>query len=277
MFYKLCIGHSYLPCEMMKTVVAPIIRDKTGDASDPSNYRPISLATILAKVLDSVLDGHITNNIDIHDAQFGFKAGLSTEAAILSLKHTVKYYTQRETPVYACYLDLSKAFDLVHYDVLWNKLKNESEVPEDVIALLRYWYQNQTNHVRWAGCLSEPYKLECGVRQGGITSSKLFNLYINQLIVELSSTNIGCHIDGVCVNNISYADDMVLLCPTISALRRLLAVCERYAVAHGLGYNAKKSEIMVFKAGPKCYANVPAVNLCGSPLNKVSKFKYLGH
>lgn len=59
---------------------------------------------------------------------------------------------------------------------------------------------------------------------------------MNGLIEELSSTKVGCHIDGICVNNISYADDMVLLSPSIGALKRLLAICERYAVAHGLKY-----------------------------------------
>lgn len=119
--------------------------------------------------------------------------------------------------------------------------------------------------------------LECGVRQGGLTSPTLFNLYMNRLIAELSGTGVGCHIDGICVNNISYADDMVLLSPSIGALRKLLRVCERYAEAHGLRYNVKKSEVMVFRAPKKCYSEIPPVLLCGIPLNRVSHFKYLGH
>ncbi|XP_063382116.1 uncharacterized protein LOC134668608 [Cydia fagiglandana] len=141
---------------------------------------------------------------------------------------------------------------------------------------MSYWYNHQKNSVRWAGSLSEEYGLECGVRQGGLTSPRLFNLYMNGLIEELSSTKVGCHIDGVCVNNISYADDMVLLSPSIGALKRLLAICESYAVAHGLKYNANKSEIMVFKAGTKTYT-LPAISLTGVPLKQVSQFKYLGH
>lgn len=57
--------------------------------------------------------------------------------------------------------------------------------------------------------------------------------------------------DGVSVNNISYADDMVLLALSTSALRKLLMTCETYARSHGLLYNVKKSELMVFKAGSK--------------------------
>ncbi|XP_026325328.1 uncharacterized protein LOC113234245 [Hyposmocoma kahamanoa] len=64
---------------------------------------------------------------------------------------------------------------------------------------------------------------------------------------ELSSTNVGCHIDGVCVNDISYADDMVLLSPSIRGLMSMLQVCESYAVTHGLKYNVTKSQLMICK------------------------------
>lgn len=99
------------------------------------------------------------------------------------------------------------------------------------------------------------YRLECGVRQGELTSPKLFKLYMNWLRApcELSSINVGCHVDGVCVNNLSYADEMVLRSPSISALRKLINVCESYVVAHGLKCNASKSELMMFKAGSTCY------------------------
>lgn len=162
-------------------------------------------------------------------------------------------------------------------DCVFNPDEIVSELPDEIVSLFGFWYDNQRNSVRWAGVHSDVYRLECGVRQGGLSSPRLFNLYMNRLIEELSSTNIGCHIDGICINNLSYADDMVLLSPSISALRRLLHICETYAAAHGLRYNSKKSELLVFKAGSKSYSSVPPVNLCGTPLNRVQKFKYLGH
>ncbi|XP_063827227.1 uncharacterized protein LOC135076736 [Ostrinia nubilalis] len=119
--------------------------------------------------------------------------------------------------------------------------------------------------------------MECGVRQGGLTSPRLFNLYVDALVRELSGMCVGCHIGKVCVNNISYADDMVLLAPSVSALRALLGVCEGFAVSHGLLYNAKKSQFMVFKAGSKCPNVVPPIKLYDEPLERVYKFKYLGH
>ncbi|RVE40308.1 hypothetical protein evm_015042 [Chilo suppressalis] len=93
MFFLLCLNHSYLPNKLTYTIVTPIVKNKTGDISELSNYRPISLAIVIAKVLDSLLDKRLNKHLHLHDAQFGFKSGLSTESAIFCLKQTVQYYT----------------------------------------------------------------------------------------------------------------------------------------------------------------------------------------
>lgn len=100
---------------------------------------------------------------------------------------------------------------------------------------------------------------------------------MNRLIAGLGGAGVGCSIDGVFINNISYADDMVLLSPSIAALRKLLNICQAYAEAHGLRYNANKSELMIFKAGNQTYSKVPPVVLGGKQLKVVSSVKYLGH
>lgn len=276
MLFSLCVGHSYLPAQMTKTVVVPVVKSKAGDTSDVNNYRPISLASVISKVFDGLLNVQLDQYLKLHDNQFGFKPGLSTETAVLCLKQTVRYYTERSTPVFACFLDLSKAFDRVRYDILCQKLY-EMEVPDELIRILMHWYHNQINVVRWSGALSQPYGLECGVRQGGLTSPKLFNLYINALVEELSSTRVGCHIDGVCLNNISYADDMVLLSASVCGLTKLLDICEKYADKHGLLYNVSKSECMVFQTRRSCVNDIPPIKLKGCALKRVNVFKYLGH
>ncbi|XP_063530738.1 uncharacterized protein LOC134741773 [Cydia strobilella] len=88
---------------------------------------------------------------------------------------------------------------------------------------------------------------------------------------------VGCYVDGVSVNNISYADDMVLLSPSVSALRKMLSVCEAYAETHGLVYNSKKSEVLVFRSKKMNPKHVPSIALNGNDLRRVSQFKYLGH
>ncbi|XP_026330579.1 uncharacterized protein LOC113238071 [Hyposmocoma kahamanoa] len=93
----------------------------------------------------------------------------------------------------------------------------------------------------------------------------------------LSSTYVGCPIDNVSVNNISYADDMLLLSTSVKGLRKLLCKCEAYAMQHGLRYNEKKSEFLLFKDKIKEPAYVPPIFLNGVPLRRVAQFMYLGH
>ncbi|CAH2103440.1 unnamed protein product [Euphydryas editha] len=78
---------------------------------------------------------------------------------------------------------------------------------------------NQVNNFRWAGALPHPCKLQCSVRQGWFRSPTLFNLYVNELQDEPSNTRVGYYIDGICSNNISYTDDIVLLNVLVCGLR----------------------------------------------------------
>ena len=71
---------------------------------------------------------------------------------------------------------------------------------------------------------------------------------------------------------------MVLLSPSIGALIKLIHICEEYAAAHGLRYNASKSEFMVFRAKDvRSQRTVTSVDLGGCQLKRVDRFKYLGH
>lgn len=66
--FMFCIRDKYLPPDQIKTVVVPIIKNKTGDASETSNYRPSFLATTMAKVVDSVFNKHLGQYVKLHDA-----------------------------------------------------------------------------------------------------------------------------------------------------------------------------------------------------------------
>lgn len=195
--------------------------------------------------------------------------------AIYSLKETINYYKLRKTPIYTCFLDLSKAFDRVCHNKLWEKLRKRA-VSEDIIAILSLWHTQQENIVKWSGKVSNAFYLKSGVRQGGSMSPVLFNIYMDELIQTLNSTKIGCHVQGVSVNNINYADDMVLLAPSLSALKKLLRICEEFAKNHNLLYNTSKSIVMVFKSKNEIM-QIPSVWLDGRKMDVVRSVKYLGH
>ena len=71
----------------------------------------------------------------------------------------------------------SKSFDRVKHSILFQKLIDRG-VPGYIVRLLIYWYSNQTMCIRWSGKLLEHFYVANGVRQGGILSPHLFNIYI---------------------------------------------------------------------------------------------------
>ena len=67
--------------------------------------------------------------------------------------------------------------------------------------------------VRWGDVYSDRFHVGNGVRQGGILSPFLFNLYMDELSCRLNKCNIGCMCGDLRVNHLMYADDLVVFCP----------------------------------------------------------------
>ena len=55
LLFSMCPSHGYLPSTLNKTTIVPIVKNKSGNLSDSNNYRPIAIATITSKLLESVL------------------------------------------------------------------------------------------------------------------------------------------------------------------------------------------------------------------------------
>ena len=123
----------------------------------------------------------------------------------------------------------------------------------------------------------ELFNVSNGVRQGGLISPRLFNIYIDALNVRLIDSGVGCNIGGIFINNLSYADDMVLISPSVKGLRSLVSICEIFATEHDITYNTKKTECMYLRPPMSSFSINPIVYLCGKRLAFVKQFKYLGH
>ena len=71
-----------------------------------------------------------------------------------------------------------------------------------------------------------------GIKQGGVLSPLLFTVYLDQLILALKESGIGCHLNGMFVGTFIYADDVTLLAPTSMALKAMLSTCTDFAASH---------------------------------------------
>ena len=79
LLFTCLVSHGYLPSDFMKTLIVPLVKNKTGDTSDVNNYRPIALVTVSSKIFENVLLDFLEPFLYTCDNQFGFKKGHSTD------------------------------------------------------------------------------------------------------------------------------------------------------------------------------------------------------
>ena len=243
--FNTCITHSHFPNVMSNTYITPVIKDKRGAANEMKNYRPIAVASALCKIFESVLRSRILPFVKSCDNQLSFKCKVGTETCVFLLKEIIRTYTKKSTPVHCAFLDASKAFDRINHIKLFNKLLLRG-VPNYLIAILANWYSTSRLLVRWGSSLSHDFNASNGVRQGSLLSPILFALYIDDLSFLLKKERIGCCVGSEIVNHIFYADDLVLISPSVLGLRKLVTVCESYARSHDMIFNESKSVCVRF-------------------------------
>ena len=146
-----------------------------------------------------------------------------------------------------------------------------------IVRLLMFWYAHQTMCVRWGGSVSSKFAVSNGVRQGGILSPFLFNVYMDDLSVNLKKCPTWSIAGGTVVNHLMYADDIVLLSPSATGLCLLLHVCGKYGLDHDIRFNSKKSAVIIFRNSSVKDYSFPSFEMNGESIKEVPFVKYLGH
>jgi len=136
------------------------------------------------------------------------------------LKETISYYKQHQTPVFCTFLDASKAFDRLHYCKLF-KLLLKRQLTADILRVLINLYTNSCVRVAWGTIRSDYFSVVKGVTQGAVLSPALFCVYIDNLLLLLKKAGFGCYIGAHFVGALTYADDIVLVAPSATALHKM--------------------------------------------------------
>ena len=148
-------------------------------------------------------------------------------------------------------------------------------MPLVVVRVLVHWYRQHSLSVKWGRNTSPFFTVTNGVRQGGILSPFLFTLYIYELSYQLNNSNVGCHINNACLNQLVYADDLCLMAPGPVGLQHLMDICANYGFENDLLFNRSKSVCMVVKPRGRNVSTLLEF-LNGVALEYVDTVKYLG-
>ena len=114
-------------------------------------------------------------------------------------------------------------------------------------------------------------------------SPVLFAVYLDGLLVELQNLGVGCHVAGVWFGAACYADDLILLSPSRTAMAMMLEVCEKYAASHNLVFStdpnpAKSKSKCLYMCGQMNNVKKPEeLQLNGKDLPWVESATHIGH
>ena len=134
----------------------------------------------------------------------------------------------------------------------------------------------------WDGIRSSSFRITNGTRQGSVLSPTLFSVYLDDLIKELRLLGFGCHVGGAWVGAAGYADDLILLAPSRTAMQRMLKVCEVYAESHNLQFSTNPIPSLsktkcIFMCGYENPVYPLPLKLAGQSLPWVKHGTHLGH
>ena len=176
------------PMNGSRANVAPFF--KKGHRHTASNYRPISLTCVCAKLLEhnicKNIMTHFTKNKILTPVQHGFRAEHSCESQLLLTTEDLVQNYEDKTQTDLIVLDFSKAFDVVPHHCLLHKLDHYG-IRGPTILWIQNFLTTLTQKVVVDGSFSETAHVGSGVPQGTVLGPILFLCYINDLPSSVSS------------------------------------------------------------------------------------------
>ena len=275
LLFNCMLRHGIAPDSLLQGTMLPLVKDKRGKLQDSSNYRAITIGSSILKLFEIVILNKQSFSFQTSSLQFGFKKKSSPVMCSMTAQEIISHYNSNKNKVFTVLLDASKAFDRVNYIKLFEKLLKREMCPL-VMRLLLQTYLDQKLCVKWNSTTSEHFGVTNGVRQGGILSPLLFGIYIDELLHKLQNSGYGCRIGHLYAGALSFADDLILICPTEPGIRNMLKICESYAAEHDLMFNGAKSKLLIFNPN-KVFESDPKLELNGDFIPNVKSAVHLGN
>ena len=227
-----------VPLMWRQANVVPI--HKKGDKSLMSNYRPVSLTSIVGKIMETLIAGAIRKHLDkynlIKDSQHGFMKGRSCLTNLLSFYRSVYEAADNGDSYDIVYLDFSKAFDKVPHQRLLDKVRAHG-IDGKVLGWIKSWISDRQQRVVINGCKSKWGKVISGVPQGSVLGPLLFLIYINDLDSGVSS-HLSKFADDTKIGRIIRSDEDTM------ALQADLEIMYEWADKWQMQFNISKCKVL---------------------------------
>ena len=266
------VAQAIIPPKWKVGRIIPILKPNK-PADQGASYRPISLLSPLAKLLESVILTPLNAAIPLADHQHGFRKGRSTQTALRTITDHITTGLNKPKPVDRTVLvavDLSKAFDTVNLELL---LKDISELPlnKNIIKFLFSYLRGRQTYVEFRGCKSKHRKMRQGVPQGGVLSPVLFNLYMAKLPLPPRGIKL-----------VTYADDSTVLGsgrhtdPVCTEINNYLDVINNWFKSRNLFISPSKSSATIFTTWSNEVNKELPIQIDGTKVPTVQNPKILG-
>ena len=148
------------------------------------NYRPISLMSVLAKVIEKILFEqtyeYVTSKNILFENQSGFRPQHSTYTAVLNLTEDVLQNIDEGLVTGMIILDLKQAFDSIIHKILLDKLYFIG-IRGTALNWFKSYLSTRTQYVYMNGAQSGYASVNRGIPQGSVLGPLLFSIYINDL------------------------------------------------------------------------------------------------
>jgi len=165
------------------------------------DYRPVSILCVLSKVLEKIVHEQMCEYVEQNDIlsplQSGFRKNYSTITALLKVTDDINKAMDNSKLTLLSLLDLSKAFDCVHHELLLTKL-GALGFSRSVVNWFRSYLSNRLIRVLADGNFASDWlSVVTGVPQGSVLGPLLFILYLFDLPQVVKHCSIHMYADDV--------------------------------------------------------------------------------
>ena len=234
------VEKGYFPSILKTAIVSPIYKGE-GSRSDPSNYRPISVLPIIARVFERLIHQQLYPYLNkfLWKNQSGFRSHYSTETALLKATNNWLLNIDKGNYNLALFLDLKKAFDTVDHNTLLRKLEYYGIIHKELNWLTSY-LSDRLQCCKIDGQISSKLKVRLSIPQGSCLGPLLFLVYINDLPQCLANSEPDIYADDTSLTN--NEKDLVAL---ENKVNRDLSNIEKWLYANKLQLNTVKTKYMI--------------------------------